>query len=122
MLWREGGYAVLVYAHAGEIAALSPDFAALRPHGNIVLICTAPGEEEDVVSRVFVPGGGIDEDAVTGSAHCVIAGYWTQRLGRATFTARQASARGGRLTVQRDADGVTLTGRCRTVITGVFHP
>lgn len=121
-LWRDGGYAVLVYPDEASVRALKPDFAAMRAAGNLMVVCTAPGETTDVVSRVFVPGAGIDEDPVTGSAHCVIAHYWAERLGRSPFTARQASARGGLLGVSFGEGGVTLTGRCRTVITGDFYP
>lgn len=129
-LWHDGGYAVFVYPDEAAIRALEPDFAALRGIGNVLLIATAPGQATDVVSRVFLPGGGVDEDPVTGAAHCVIAAYWAQRLGRPDFTACQASARGGYLNCRLDAgrrdgegqDGgsVTLTGRCRTVIRGDY--
>ena len=120
-LWRDGGYAVLVYPDAAAVRGLKPDFAAMRASGKMMVVCTAPGEETDVVSRVFVPGAGIDEDPVTGSAHCVIARYWAQRLGRPDFTAFQASARGGAVGCRWEEGSVTLTGRCRTVITGDFH-
>jgi predicted PhzF superfamily epimerase YddE/YHI9 len=120
-LWREGGYAVFVYADEAEVLALGPDFAALGRLGDILLIATAPGQETDVVSRVFAPGAGIDEDPVTGSAHAVLADYWSRRLGRSRFTAFQASRRGGRLEVELAADRVVLTGRCVTVIEGSFR-
>lgn len=121
-LWREGGYAVLTYADEAAIRALTPDLAALKAAGNIMVVCTAPGDATDVVSRVFAPGAGIDEDPVTGSAHCLIAGYWATRLGRPAFTAFQASKRGGALGCRVGDGGVVLTGRCRTVITGDFFP
>jgi len=73
-----------------------------------------------VVSRVFAPGAGIDEDPVTGSAHAVLAPYWAGRLGRDRFTAYQASKRGGRLTCTMEGDRVILGGRCVTVIEGSF--
>lgn len=120
-LWRDGGYAVLVYPSAAAVEALEPDFAALKASGNLMIVATAPGEGTDVASRVFVPGAGIDEDPVTGSAHCVIAGYWAKRLGRPAFTARQASARGGLLGCRMGEGSVTLTGRCRTIIRGDFY-
>jgi predicted PhzF superfamily epimerase YddE/YHI9 len=119
-LWRDGGYAVLVYPDEAAVRALKPDFAAMRAAGNTMVVCTAPGDTTDVVSRVFVPGAGIDEDPATGSAHCVIADYWAGRLGRLDFTAFQASKRGGTLGVRFGEGSVTLTGRCRTVITGDF--
>lgn len=119
-LWRDGGYALFVYADEAAVRGLTPDIAGLRDKGHVMLIATAPGEKTDVVSRVFLPGGGIDEDPVTGSAHCVLAAYWTARLGRDRFTAFQASARGGRLDVRRGDGHVVLTGTCRTVIRGEF--
>ncbi len=119
--WREGGYAILVYSSEREVRALTPDFAALGEAGNILTIATAPGEDHDVVSRVFAPGAGIDEDPVTGAAHAVLVPYWAERLGRDRFTAFQASARGGRLDCRLEGDRVVLGGRCATVIEGVFR-
>ncbi|MBU3078042.1 PhzF family phenazine biosynthesis protein [Sphingomonas quercus] len=118
--WRDGGYAILLYGSAREIRALAPDFVGLRTTGNILVIATAPGDDTDVVSRVFAPGAGIDEDPVTGSAHAVIAPYWAERLGRPSFTAFQASARGGRLDCRLAGDRVVLGGQCVTVIDGMF--
>lgn len=87
-------------------------------------IATAPGAGDpsgaDVVSRVFVPGGGIDEDPVTGSAHCVLAPYWATRLGRDHFAAWQASTRGGHIGCRLIDDQVELTGRCVTTLVGEF--
>lgn len=121
--WRDGGYSLLVYASAGEILALTPDFHRLRAidPGDILYIATAPGEETDIISRVFAPGAGIDEDPVTGSAHALLTGYWARRLGRESFTAFQASRRGGRLTCRLAGDRAVLGGRCVTVIEGVFR-
>lgn len=118
--WREGGYAVLVYRTEAEIRALDPDFRALAALGDLLLIATAPGQATDIVSRAFVPGGGIDEDPVTGSAHAVLAPYWAARLGRPGFTAHQASARGGHLRCTLAGDRVILEGSCVTVIEGNF--
>lgn len=83
-------------------------------------IVTAPGSETDVVSRVFVPGSGVDEDPVTGSAHAVLTPFWAARLGRNSFTAFQASARGGHLGCRLDGDRVWLEGGCVTVVEGRF--
>ncbi len=118
--WREGGYAIFVYRDAAAIHALEPDFATLKKAGPILLIATAPGEDSDIVSRVFVPGAGIDEDPVTGSAHCLLTPYWARRLDRLRLTAFQASRRGGRLLCQLSGDRVILAGACRTVIEGNF--
>jgi len=119
-LWRDGGYALFRYETAEDIVALTPDFRAMRPLGDILFIATAPGTDTDIVSRVFAPGAGIDEDPVTGSAHCLLATYWARQLGRDRFTARQASARGGYIDVELAGERVVLGGGCVTVIEGVF--
>lgn len=123
-LWHEGGYAVIAYHDADEVRALTPDFAALKKGGDVLYIATAPGAGDvsgaDVVSRVFAPGAGIDEDPVTGSAHSVLTPYWTTRLGRDSFTAFQASKRGGHIGCRLDGDHVELTGKCVTTLAGEF--
>ncbi|HKT75437.1 MAG TPA: PhzF family phenazine biosynthesis protein [Sphingobium sp.] len=118
--WREGGYSLFLFPDAAAVRALSPDFARLKALGDIMLIATAPGEDSDMISRVFVPGGGVDEDPVTGSAHCLLTPFWAARLGKARLSAYQTSARGGRLGCQLQGDRVVLTGGCRTVIEGQF--
>ncbi|PHQ64481.1 MAG: PhzF family phenazine biosynthesis protein [Sphingobium sp.] len=118
--WRDGGYSLFLFPDAAAVRALAPDFAALKAQGDIMLIATAPGEDSDIVSRVFVPGGGVDEDPVTGSAHCLLTPFWAERLGKREISAVQASARGGRLGCTLDGDRVILTGACRTVIEGRF--
>ncbi|MET0372590.1 MAG: PhzF family phenazine biosynthesis protein [Sphingobium sp.] len=120
--WRDGGYSLFLYSDAASVRALAPDFATLKKHGDVMLIATAPGEDSDMLSRVFVPGGGVDEDPVTGSAHGLLTPFWARRLGRDALTAVQASARGGRLGCRLDGDRVVLTGQCRTVIEGRFFP
>ncbi|MCF8708109.1 PhzF family phenazine biosynthesis protein [Rhizorhapis sp. SPR117] len=118
--WREGGYALLIYENEAEVRALAPDFRALMSFGDTVFIATAPGKDTDIVSRVFVPGGGIDEDPVTGSAHSLLTPYWADRLGRDRFTAYQASHRGGYVDCRLAGDRAVLGGHCATVIEGVF--
>ena len=117
----KGDYHVLRYARADEVLALKPDLKALAALGNAQFICTAPGKETDVLSRVFVPGGGVDEDSVTGSAHAVLTPYWTDQLGRNRFTAYQASQRGGLVNCRLDGDRAWLGGRCVTVVEGSFR-
>ncbi len=114
-------YYLLRYGSAAEILALTPDFKYLATLGNDLFVATAPGVDTDVISRVFVPGAGIDEDPVTGSAHAVIAPYWAAELGRNSFTAYQASQRGGHVGCQLDGDRVWLSGGCVTVVEGVFR-
>ena len=119
-LWHEQSYGVVVVADEATVRAVAPDFRALARFGDWLTVVTAPGDHTDVVSRAFAPGAGIDEDPVTGSAHAVIALYWADRLGRSSFTAFQASRRGGRLGVALEGDRVILEGSCVTVIEGRF--
>ncbi|MEC3910202.1 PhzF family phenazine biosynthesis protein [Sphingobium sp. CR2-8] len=119
--WRDGGYSLFLFPDAAAVRALTPDYAALKVLGDTMLIATAPGEDSDIVSRVFVPGGGVNEDPVTGSAHCLLTPFWAARLGKTHFSAYQASSRGGRLGCTLAGDRVVLTGACRTVIEGRFH-
>jgi PhzF family phenazine biosynthesis protein len=119
-------YNVLRFETAAEVMALKPDFKTLAAIGvDDQYICTAPGAGHssgaDVVSRVFVPGCGVDEDSVTGSAHAVLTPYWAQKLGRRCFTAYQASARGGHVGCTLDGDKAVLRGKCVTVVEGVFR-
>jgi len=120
-VWRSPDrYNVFLYDSEMQIRALAPDMRALAALGGEQFIVTAPGAETDVVSRVFVPGAGIDEDSVTGSAHAVLAPFWAARLGRDRFTAFQASARGGRLSCRLDGHRAWLGGDCVTVVEGTF--
>ena len=77
------------------VAALAPDFRALMAATPYGVIATAEGSDRDIVSRFFGPQVGIDEDPVTGSAHCCLTSYWAPRLGRNRLSARQISARVG---------------------------
>ena len=119
-LWRDGGYSLFLFKDAAEVRALTPNFLRLRAMGDIMLIATAPGKDSDIISRVFVPGGGVDEDPVTGSAHCLLTPFWAARLGKGRLSAVQASQRGGRIDCQMEGDRVVLSGACRTVIEGQF--
>lgn len=100
------------------ILELVPDFAALSdliPIGVIVTSRAAAGDF-DFVSRFFAPGVGIDEDPVTGSAHCALAPYWHERLGKADMVGYQASTRGGVVRVSDRGDRVLLGGQAVTVL------
>jgi len=119
-LWHPHRYGLIVLQNADQIRALAPDFRKLAAHGDLLTIVTAPGDETDVISRVFACGAGIDEDPVTGSAHAVMTPYWAGRLGRDSFTAHQASARGGYLTCRLAGDQVVLGGRCVVTLEGTF--
>jgi predicted PhzF superfamily epimerase YddE/YHI9 len=98
---------------------LAPDFSRLRAVEARGVIVTAPGSGEfDFVSRFFAPGSGIDEDPVTGSAHCGLGPWWAPKLGKSTFTAYQASRRGGVVRVEVVADRVLLGGQAVTTLRG----
>lgn len=112
--------AIVEVADEAAVRALKPDFAALTKVPRMAVV-TARGEREDIVSRVFVPYLGIDEDPVTGSAHAALAPYWAGRLARTEFTALQASARTGLLHCRLEGDRVILGGHCHTVIVGQFQ-
>ncbi|MDT0576844.1 PhzF family phenazine biosynthesis protein [Croceicoccus sp. F390] len=114
------GYDIFLFDNEEIVRSLFPDMRALAALGDHQFICTAPGSQTDVVSRVFVPGSGVDEDAVTGSAHAALTPFWAQRLGRAEFTAFQASRRGGRLSCRLEGNTVWLGGPCVTIVTGRF--
>jgi PhzF family phenazine biosynthesis protein len=120
-LWHPGRYALIVVESEAEIRALQPDFRALAAIGDILTIVTAPGSDTDITSRVFAAGAGIDEDPVTGSAHCVSIPYWAERLGKTELTAFQASKRGGHLTGRLEGERVILGGQCVTVTEGVMR-
>lgn len=107
-------------ADAEQVHAVRPNFYALREIKTRGVIVTAPGDGADVdfVSRFFGPAVGIDEDPVTGSAHCLLATFWAERLGRTTLRAAQLSARGGRLVVEVTPENVRLTGAAVTVLRG----
>lgn len=102
------------------VRALVPDFAALRRVEARGVIVTAPGDRPgvDFISRFFAPRFGVDEDPVTGSAHCTLAPFWAARLGRDTLTGYQASRRGGTVMTRLVGDRVELTGRAVTVVRG----
>lgn len=104
-----------------EVRALDPDQAALARLGTRGVIATARAAEDgehDFVSRFFCPGVGIPEDPVTGSAHCCLAPYWAERLGRDRLVGYQASRRGGTVRTVVAGDRVRLGGRAVTVWTG----
>ncbi len=97
---------------------LHPDLARLKalPVRGIMVTSRASTPGFDFVSRFFGPAVGIDEDPVTGSAHCCLGPYWARRLGKNELTGYQASARGGVVGVTVDGDRVRLRGRAVTVL------
>lgn len=113
----DGGAHLYVYEIESDVAGLAPDFAALKRLGLNVIV-TAPGNDCDFVSRFFGPAVGIDEDPVTGSAHCSLVPYWAGRLHQSRLDARQVSARGGSLACEYRGGRVYMTGRSVTFMEG----
>jgi PhzF family phenazine biosynthesis protein len=98
---------------AAAVRSLSPNLAAIKQLDVTGVIVTGPGDlGYDCVSRYFAPAKGIDEDPVTGSAHCAITPLWSARLGKAEIRAFQASARGGELLCRLKGERVELEGAC----------
>lgn len=102
------------------VRAMRPDIARLKeiPGDTMIVTCASETKDFDFVSRMFAPSIGIDEDPVTGSAHCCLGPYWKERLGKDEFTAYQASARGGVVKVVLRKDRVLLLGQAVTVLRG----
>ncbi len=119
--------AIVLLHDEAAVRALAPDMRALAAI-DLLAICTAPGagsgDGPDIVSRVFAPAWGIDEDPVTGAAHAALTPFWAARLGRDRFFAHQASARGGdvacRLIQDERGGRAVLGGGCVTVVEGRF--
>jgi PhzF family phenazine biosynthesis protein len=107
-----------------ELRGLSPDMSGIVRAGARGVIATARGEEYDFVSRFFAPAVGVPEDPVTGSAHCALASYWADKLGRSELRAFQASQRGGIVHVAVSGDRVKLKGTAVTTLRGELcvHP
>ena len=104
-----------------QVRAIEPDMTALtRLDERRGIIVTAPGEDADFVSRFFCPRLGVPEDPVTGSAHCMLAPFWADRLGRTTLRARQVSARGGVVRCTVDGERVRLSGRAAQYLEGTI--
>jgi len=112
-VWKARDY-LAVFRREDEIRALAPNFAKLAQLDCLGIIATAPGKSVDFVSRFFAPRAGIDEDPVTGSAHCTLTPYWSKRLGKPRLRAEQLSARGGRLWCEIAADRVLISGHAVT--------
>ncbi len=107
-----------VFPTEADVAALRPDMKALAALPHFAVIATAPGQHCDFVSRFFAPAQGIDEDPVTGSAHCTLTPYWAARLDKPAMSAKQISDRGGDLLVELAGDRVKISGRAVLYLEG----
>jgi PhzF family phenazine biosynthesis protein len=111
---------MLVVEHEDVVRDARPDFAALRrvESRGVILTSRSSTPERDFVSRFFAPAAGVDEDPVTGSAHCCLTPFWSTRLKKESLVAHQISARGGVLRVRVDGARVRLSGQAITVLRG----
>jgi PhzF family phenazine biosynthesis protein len=108
----EGDNAYILVSESTEsIRNLRPNFTFLESLHPFVTVVTAQGTDVDFVSRYFAPSYGIPEDPVTGSAHCALAPYWANRLGKPKLHARQLSERGGEVWCEVAGDRVLLNGK-----------
>jgi PhzF family phenazine biosynthesis protein len=107
-----------VFTNEAEVRALKPDFAVLKTLDCLGIIATAPGTDCDFVSRFFAPSAGVDEDPVTGSAHCTLIPYWAERSGKTKLSARQVSQRGGELSCDLRGNQVLISGKAIVYLRG----
>jgi PhzF family phenazine biosynthesis protein len=119
-VWAARDY-MAVFSNEEQILSMEPDFNALAKLDKFAVIVTAPGDEVDFVSRFFAPAKGINEDPVTGSAHCSLVPYWSDSLGKESLVARQLSRRGGELLCEDHGDRVKLYGKATLYLTGMIH-
>ena len=116
-VWRSDDY-MAVYDNESDIKSLSPDFGILAELECRGVMATSRGSETDFVSRFFAPRSGINEDPVTGSAHCALVPYWANELGKNRLTAAQLSKRGGRLHCELAGDRVLIAGNAVKYLEG----
>ncbi len=109
---------MVVYESEKDIAALQPDFGKMLSIEHLGIIATAPGDSADFVSRFFAPRAGINEDPVTGSAHCMLIPFWARRLGKNQLEALQLSKRVGKLSCEFKGERVDIAGKAVTYLSG----
>jgi PhzF family phenazine biosynthesis protein len=107
--------------HADTVRNLKPDLrllSTLETDRGIIVTASSPSEEADFISRAFYPKFGIDEDPVTGSAHCLLGPYWERRLGKSELLGYQASKRGGTVRIKVENERIKLSGQAVTIFHG----
>ncbi len=121
--YRSSANLMCVFASEAEVQALTPDLSTIAALDCFAVIATAPGDTSgpDFVSRFFAPAQGIDEDPVTGSAHCTLAPFWSERLGKTRLTARQISPRGGTLHLDVEGERVKIAGEAVLYLKGEIY-
>jgi len=110
----------VVYDSDNEVQSAKPDLTQLEKLHPAGVCITAPGRQSDFVSRYFAPSYGIPEDPVTGSTHCTLAPYWSERLGKKVLRGRQVSERGGDLIVEARNERVILKGKAVLYLAGTL--
>ena len=115
-----GRYLLAEVADEAAVRDVAPDIAAIGALRSNVIV-TARGDDVDVVSRFFAPASGVPEDPVTGSAHCTLAVFWAERLGRAALHCRQISSRAGDVWTEVVGDRVKLAGYGALFLEGTAH-
>jgi hypothetical protein len=118
--WAADNHLVVLESET-QLAELRPDLRAIATLAPRALIATAPGDSSDFVSRFFAPAHGIDEDAATGSAHCTLTPYWSQRLGKSSIHGMQISQRRGEFFCENRGDRVSIAGRCQLYLDGTIR-
>ena len=111
---------MVVLASEDDVLGVQPSWEPLAQSTGRGVIVTAPGKNVDFVSRFFAPAAGINEDPVTGSAHCMLTPYWAQRLGKKSMRAQQLSQRGGELWVKLKGDRVLIAGEVKPYLKGTI--
>jgi len=114
----EALYYHVIFDCEEDVRSLQPNMSMLCEYERIGFIASAPGENSDFVSRFFAPKVGIPEDPVTGSAHCTLTPYWSQRLGKKELHAFQISQRGGELFCRDEGDRVNISGHAVLYLRG----
>jgi len=114
-------YYMAILASEQQLRELAPRMDLLATLDRRGVIVTAPGEQTDFVSRFFAPALGIDEDPVTGAAHCTVVPYWSARLGRTRLHARQLSRRGGELFCEDAGERVRVGGHATLYLEGTIR-
>jgi len=119
-VWKSDDYLV-IYENESDILSLSPNFDAISKLDCRGVIVTATGSKSDFVSRFFAPKFGINEDPVTGSAHCSLVPYWSKKLGKTILFAEQLSKRGGKLQCTLVGERVLIAGKAVKYLEGKIN-
>jgi PhzF family phenazine biosynthesis protein len=119
-VWKARDHLAL-YSTEAQVRGLRPDIRKLAAFDMWAAIITARGDTADFVSRFFAPGRGVDEDPVTGSAHCTLIPFWSERLAKKQLRALQVSARGGELFCEDQGERVRIAGRAALFAEGRIY-